>query len=142
MLFRSSATDEQIAAAETKAESILAEFKAGAATEDFFAELANKYSEDTGSNTTGGLYSGISPSSSYVPEFLEWSVDASRQVGETGIVQTDFGFHIMFFNGVDGVEWKINVENTLVSEKYSTYISDLAEETPYEWVKLGARLVG
>lgn len=44
------------AEAAQKAQDILDEWKAGDATEDSFAALANEYSQDPGSNTTGGLY--------------------------------------------------------------------------------------
>jgi parvulin-like peptidyl-prolyl isomerase len=44
------ATDEQVAAAKAKAEGYLTEINAGLD----FAEAAKKYSEDTGSATTGG----------------------------------------------------------------------------------------
>ena len=37
-------------------ETIRAEFEAGDKTEESFAALAEEYSEDTGSNTNGGLY--------------------------------------------------------------------------------------
>lgn len=43
------------AEAAQKAQDILDEWKAGDATEDSFAALANEYSQDPGSNTTGGL---------------------------------------------------------------------------------------
>ena len=52
-------TDEAKAAAKARAEEILAEFESGDKTEDNFAALANEYSEDTGSNTNGGLYENV-----------------------------------------------------------------------------------
>lgn len=47
------------AEAAQKAQDILDEWKAGDATEDSFAALANEYSQDPGSNTTGGLYEQV-----------------------------------------------------------------------------------
>ena len=138
---KSESTAEQITAAQNKAETILDEFKAGEQTETFFAELANKHSEDGGSNTKGGLYSGVSPGSNFVPEFLDWSVDPARKVGDTAIVQTDYGFHIMYFVGIDGIEWQINVKNTLVGQRFNTFITDQTAANPYKWVRPGADLV-
>ena len=138
---KSKSTAEQITAAQKKAEAILDEFKVGGQTETFFAELANKYSEDGGSNTKGGLYSGVSPSSNFVPEFLDWSVDPARKAGDTAIVQTDYGFHIMYFVGIDGLEWQINVKNTLVGQRFNTYITEQTEANPYKWVRPGSSLV-
>ena len=66
------------AEAEQKAQDILDEWKAGAATEDSFAELANEYSEDPGSNTTGGLYEQVYQGQ-MVTEFNDWCFDPARQ---------------------------------------------------------------
>ena len=52
-------SDEAKAKAKARAEEILAEYQAGDKTEESFAALAEKYSEDTGSNTNGGLYENI-----------------------------------------------------------------------------------
>ncbi len=92
-------TQKEWAACKKEAEAILKEWKSGAATEDSFAELANLKSADGGSNTTGGLYEGITKDASYVEPFLNWCMDSSRKVGDTGIVKTEFGYHIMYMSG-------------------------------------------
>jgi len=81
---------------EERAQEILDEWLAGEATEDSFAELANTYSEDPGSNTVGGLYEYIYEGE-MVPEFNDWCFDKSRQYGDTALVKTTYGYHIMFF---------------------------------------------
>ena len=53
------AKEDAKAAAKVKAEQILKDWKSGDATEDSFAELAKTYSDDTGSNTNGGLYEAV-----------------------------------------------------------------------------------
>ena len=63
---------------------ILAEFNSGDKTEDSFAELANKYSEDEGSNTNGGLYENIAKGQ-MVQEFNDFCF-ADHKAGDTGIV--------------------------------------------------------
>lgn len=119
-------SDAEWAACLNEAEKILKEWKEGEATEDSFGELANKYTEDTGSNTTGGLYEDIAPGASYVENFLNWSIDMNRQKGDTGIVQSEFGYHIMYY--VDGAPyWKNVAETQLLSEKI-TQMTDAAEE--------------
>ncbi len=82
-------SDAEKAAARTKIEGILAEAKAGAD----FAELAKKYSEDPGSKDNGGLYENFARGQMVKPfEDAAFSVP----VGElSGIVETDFGFHIL-----------------------------------------------
>lgn len=89
-------TDEELKA---EAERILKEYKAGAMTEDSFAELAKKYSKDPGSAAQGGLYADMDEDlqARLAEEFREWFQKAGRKPGDTGIVKTMFGYHIMYF---------------------------------------------
>lgn len=98
-------SDEEKAAALAEAEDLLATFKAGEATEDAFAALANENSDDTGSNTTGGLYEDIYPGQ-MVTNFNDWVFDASRQSGDTGIVESDYGYHVMYFSGLSDTTYR------------------------------------
>lgn len=124
-------SDEEMAAAYAEAERILQEWKAGAATEESFAELANTYSQDGGSNTTGGLYELINIDASYVAEFREWAVDANRQVGDTAIVETEFGYHIMYF--VSGEDYfTYIVREQLIAQRIQDKLTAAQEEYPME----------
>lgn len=122
------------AAAEEKAQEILAEWEAGEATEDSFAELAETYSADTGSNTNGGLYEDVYPGQ-MVTEFNDWCFDADRQAGDTAIVKTSYGYHIMYFvSFTDEYYYKTVAEQELRYSDYRAYVQDLvaaytAEET-------------
>ena len=78
------------------AEGILAEWQAGGATEALFAQLATERTEDPGSRDSGGLYQFVNYGQ-MVPEFNDWIFEEGRQHGDYDIVQTDFGYHIMFF---------------------------------------------
>lgn len=110
--------------AKAKAEDIYNEWKNGDATEDSFAELANTYSDDTGSNTNGGLYEAVKDGD-MVANFNSWIFDAARKPGDTDIVETDYGYHIMYFVGDNDEEWHVSIENTLRSDKMNTYMTDL-----------------
>ena len=81
----------------------------------------------TGSASTGGLYADVAPGD-MVDEFNDWCFDASRKPGDTGIVQTEFGFHVMYFVKNVGADWKINVDSALRSDAYSTYLTGRAQE--------------
>lgn len=112
-----------------EAERILEEWKSGEATEESFAALVPVYTEDPGSASTGGLYENINPTSSYVENFLAWSVDMARQPGDTGIVQTEYGYHIMYF--VSGSPyWKTAAETQLLSERITKMIEQIKEKYP------------
>lgn len=95
-------TDEQWAAAKKKADSILAKFNKTDKSEYEFAKLAEQYSTDSASTSSGsndsfgGLYESVTLGQ-MVPDFEKWSIDDSRKYGDTGIVKSDYGYHIMFF---------------------------------------------
>ena len=101
-------TDEAYAAAEKKAQELLDQWKAGEATEDSFALLANEHSADPGSNTNGGLYENVA-NGEMIADFNDWIFDESRQVGDTGIVKNTSsytkGWHIIYFAGQDEPTW-------------------------------------
>lgn len=109
------ATDEATLA---KAEEILAEWKAGAADAESFAALATTYSEDSGSVRTGGLYENIAEGE-MVTEFNDWIFDTARKTGDTDIVKTDYGYHIMYFETEGMAAWENQVKTTLKQEAYS-----------------------
>ena len=83
--------------AKDEAEKLLAEWQKGEKTEDTFAELANKESDD-GDGTTGGLYENIYPGQ-MVDNFEDWCYDAARKAGDVEIIETEYGYHIMYFVG-------------------------------------------
>ena len=119
--------------AKAKAEDALAQWKAGDATEDSFAALANELSEDGGSNTNGGLYTKVLKGQ-MVTEFNDWLFDESRQPGDTGVVYGESsnyaGYHVMYFVGDDVPCWQVQVENTLRSrdtEAWQKGLTDSAE---------------
>lgn len=95
-------TDEQLAEARKKAQKILDKFNAGGKTELEFAKLAEKYSKDIQSTSSGtsGIYGGLCggvQQGTMVKSFNDWSMDDSRKYGDTGIVDSKYGCHIMFF---------------------------------------------
>lgn len=92
-------TDEAWEAAKQSAEMHLKEWKDTDGTEEGFIELVKESSEDTGSVENGGLYENINRDSSYEEAFLEWAIDPARTKGETGIVQSSYGYHIMYYVG-------------------------------------------
>lgn len=92
-------TDEEKAAAKEAAEAYLKEWKEGEATEESFTALLKEHSDDTGVTENEGLYENITPDSSYVKNFLDWSTDPARKVGDTGVIETEYGYHVMYFVG-------------------------------------------
>ena len=120
-------TDAEKLDAKAKAEEILAAFTAGEATEEAFGALANEKSTDTGSNTNGGLYEDVYPGQ-MVTNFNDWCFDAARQPGDTGIVETEYGYHVMYFVGTTDTSYRdFLIENTLLSNDMSAWETALIE---------------
>ena len=117
---------EEIAATRLIAEEIYAEWQNGPATEETFAALAEARTDDHGSIETGGLYTNIMRRS-MVPEFDEWIFDPSRSTGDTAIVETEFGFHIMYFVQVSMTEWEIATREFMTSAIVFEIIDELSE---------------
>ena len=130
-------TDEEWAAAEAKANEVLTLWQQNP-TEDYFAELANEKSADPGSNTNGGLYEDF-PSNQMVEEFSEWCFDQSRQPGDTGIVKTSYGYHIMYFVGqTETKAWMDSVREQMISEQMTAFIDEQCEAYPllFDYAKI------
>ncbi len=113
--------------AEAAANDLLAQWKQGQATEDSFAALANEHSADPGSNINGGLYEDVYPGQ-MVEAFNDWCFDEARQVGDTGVVETDYGYHVMYFSGEgDSIYWQEFAKEAYLSDRMSGLYSEAAE---------------
>lgn len=128
-------TDEQWAAAKKKADSIIAKFNKTDKSEYEFAKLAEQYSTDSASTSSGsndsfgGLYESVTLGQ-MVPDFEKWSIDDSRKYGDTGIVKSDYGYHIMFFIN-DCPEYQSKIIAQIKSDRLSNMI-DKAEIKVHE----------
>lgn len=108
-------TDKEWAAAKKKAESILAEYNKGKKTSKAFASLAKANSSD-GNASDGGLYENVT-TNQMVPTFNAWCFDSSRKTGDVGIVKTEYGYHVMYFEGKnDQTVWQYIAQQALASE--------------------------
>ena len=96
----------EMEAAKTDAEALLNQWKEGDATEESFIELVKENTDDTASAEDGGLYENIHAGSEYVANFLAWAIDPQRKEGDTGIVETEYGYHIMYFTGYSELSYR------------------------------------
>lgn len=113
--------------AKAKAEEVLDEYLKGDKTAESFAALAGKYSEDPGSTSTGGLYEDFTKGT-MVKEFENWSFDEKRKNGDTEIVKTDYGYHIMYFESKGEPVWKSSVVLSMKDDVY-TELYETLEKT-------------
>ena len=104
-------------AAKEKAEKLLQQWKDGEATEESFIALVEKNTGDSGSAKTGGLYEDIHRNSNYMKNFRDWAIDSSRKAGDTGVVESDYGYHIMYYVGDDELTYRdFMIENDLITK--------------------------
>lgn len=119
-------SDEEKAAAKQEAEDILDEWMSGDASEDSFAALANEKSDD-GDGTTGGLYENVYPGQ-MVTNFNDWCFDSSRKPGNTGIIETEYGYHVMYFVGLSDTTYRdYQIENELRSNDMESWYSETVD---------------
>lgn len=96
-------------------------------TEDNFSSLANKYSEDTYTaddgtvkiTDEGGLIEDIGYDETD-KDFENWALNSSRKVGDTDIILSSVGYHIMYFSafGEEKNPGHEAAENALTEAQY------------------------
>lgn len=99
-------------------------------TEDNFSVLAKEYSTDTGSNANGGLYNDIEPGK-MTQAFNDWCFTEGRKAGDHGIVETEFGYHIMFFSGFSTTAYETE-QQTAAGKDYDEWIGKLLKKADYK----------
>lgn len=122
-------TDEELAAAKEKAEKILAMYQAGNKNEEAFKALAMEHNTDPGSKENGGLYEDVYPGQ-MVDTFDAWCFDEARKPGDTGVVVTPYGAHVMYYVSPSTTIYRdMLIENTLRTEDTSEWYQALVEST-------------
>lgn len=112
-------------------EEILEEWKNGVATEDSFAELCKKYTQDTSAVENGGLFEQVTKTG-MTEELSNWIFDNSRQAGDTVAITVSDTTYVLYYIGQDQPEWKINIKNTLVSDTMSQHMQDITADVTVE----------
>ncbi len=118
---------EAMAAAKEEAETILAEYTAGAQDEQAFADLALQYSDDNGDE--GGLIEDIAPGV-MVESFENWAYD-NHEIGDTGIIQSEYGYHVMYFNGYGETYQNYMVRTALMNDDYTAWNTEITSDVTY-----------
>ena len=122
-------TDEELAAAKEKAEKILAMYEAGIQNEEAFKALALEHNTDPGSKENGGLYEDVYPGQ-MVEAFNDWCFAEGRKPGDTGIVMTPYGAHIMYYVSMGTEIYRdMLIENSLRSADTAAWYEALVNAT-------------
>lgn len=123
-------SEEEWEQCRAEAQALLDQWLAEDGTEEGFAKLAGEHTEDPGSMSTGGLYTDVYVGQ-MVPPFEDWCFDTSRTKGDSGLVQTTYGYHIMYFAGSEEI-WVTNVRDTIINERSLAMVDEAAAKWPME----------
>lgn len=114
-------SDEEKKAASDEAERIKAEFEAGEMTAEAFGELAKKYSDDNAEE--GGLYKNVYPEQ-MESAFDAWCFSEDRKAGDTGIVETSYGYHVMYFVETQTQTYREYMINSVLAGEWYTELQE------------------
>jgi len=119
-------SDEEKAQLKKEAEKTLAQFKKNPSEEAFIELVKNVPSDDDASVENGGLYENITELSNYVPEFKNWAIDPERKPGDVEIVETEYGYHIMYYSSrSEKPMWMTAVEPVVQENKFTDYYNEI-----------------
>ena len=118
-------TDEEKAKAKAEADKILADYLAGEKTQAAFEKLGEEKTAD--SNV---VYEGVSKGD-MVEEFENWIFDEARTVGETGIVETTYGYHVMYFIDDGKLAWENTAHSGVLNDLFTEWVETNATTYNY-----------
>ena len=80
-----------------------------------------------GGHRRKGLYEDVYPGE-MVTSFNDWCFDDARKPGDTGIVESSYGYHILYFiQKNDTPTWKVLVNKDLISQKHQDTITGYSD---------------
>ena len=64
----------------------------------------------------------------YVKAFTDWSIDAARKPGDTGIVETEYGYHIMYYVKSTGTKWETAIRTAISGAEIEKNVANVIDE--------------
>lgn len=108
-------------------QTVLDEWQNGKATEESFAQLADKYNEGTSFTAEGGYYEGVTPGGT-LNELSDWLFDTSRAEGDTTVLTRDDGnAYVLYYAGPNDPEWKLTIRTVILSDIMEEYLQEISE---------------
>ncbi len=118
-------SDEEKATAKAEADALLAEIMAGDKTLDSFKKLAEEKTDD--SNV---VYENVQTGEMVEP-FENWIFDEKRTAGDIEIVETEYGYHIMYYIGEGDPAWKVNAHNGSLNDLFEDWVEAESSKVGY-----------
>ena len=98
------------------------------ANESYFGELAYQVSDDAATNKSGGLYYNLYKGQ-LTGELNDWCFDSARKPGDTAVVKSDAGYHVVYFQSATD-RWYAEAEKDLLSQKLCDAVIAAQETYP------------
>ena len=99
-------------------------------TEATFGETAHQSTMDPGTKANGGLYQGIRKGQ-LTKALDDWCFDPARQVGDTAIVRSEYGVHILYFSGSRSLD-REEAEQEYHRQQQNALIAEAKEAFPIQ----------
>lgn len=114
-------------------QAILDEWSAGAATEESFAELCDKYNDPAVTVTEGGLLEAVT-SSSVPADINAWIHDEARAAGDTAVIspEGEENTYVVYYRGTNEAEWILSIRQTLISQRMAEHVEGLTADGKVE----------
>ncbi len=118
---------------EDNGQAILDEWKGGAATEESFAEICDKYNDPEVTSLEGGLLEGAI-ASDMPSELAEWIGDSARAAGDTAVISpaAEQYTYVLYYVGAGDAEWIQRIRTTILNERVSEYMDAFTENVDVE----------
>ena len=98
------------------------------ANESYFGELAYQVSADIATRKSGGVYRDLYQGQ-LTGELNDWCFDAARQPGDTAVVKSDAGYHVVYFQSA-AERWYVEAERDLLNQQLCQLITTALETYP------------
>lgn len=122
------------------ADNLYTSWKEDGSSLEAFKELANKYTTDYATSYTGGYYGNVA-SGDLVSPLNDWLFDAERKVGDTSVIETEYGIHIIYYAGEGEPYWKVSVIQAIKDEKSASLMESYAELYEVEVVEANLKYI-
>lgn len=125
------AADEENPDDDSAAQAVLDELKAADFSDEKWNELAEEKSIDTGSKDNGGLYEDFVHGQAY-EEFDNWLFDADRKAGDSDVIKTTAGWHVIYYVGEsDTAAWEPVAQSAITNNEYSAMIEEMGKSVEF-----------
>lgn len=127
-LDKARSADARILMTKEDGQAVLDEWKNGAATEESFAEICDKYRDPAVSTAKGGLYEAL-VSGNMEEELKVWVFDEGRKAGDTAVITPEGSeyTYVVYYIAPNEEEWYLSIRQTLLNERLTEYMEGLAE---------------